>query len=391
MAQLLLRWTMAIGFLLLAWQQPALASKVITANDGNSTLVNGELVNTPGGQDTISIIDMSTEAPNVVTVSEVGNSIFGPPTNLVITPDEHMILVAEAVRVVEEEGKPTIVKGNLVHVIDLTASPPRKIGSVEVGLQPSGMALSPDGKLALVCNRADNTLSVLEIKGMDVKLVNKVNIAETVTHAAFTPDGTKALVCKFEKGAIGILDVRGTEVTDTGVEIPVGRYPYNFVVTPDGWLALVPNMGSTGRSDGHMGSLTVIDLTLDPPRVIDTLSVGDTPEGIAVSPDGALAVTGELGGADAPPDAWFFHENSTATVLRIDGKKVSRIKTLTTGRIGESVAFSPDGKYLLIGNLLDNNVMAFRVENGEVKESPIIIEVGNGPGAMRSIIPYGKQ
>jgi len=326
----------------------------------------------------------------VVTIRDVGNSIFGPPTNLIITPDEQLALVAEAVKIVEEKGEPTIVKADLVHVIDLTSSPPGKIGSVRVGLQPSGMALSPDGKTALVCNRAGNSVSVLRVEGKDVTLVDTVEIGDQVTHVSFTPDGTNALVNKYEKAAIGLLEVKGTKVTDTGIEIPVGRYPYSHVVTPDGTLALVPNMGSTGRSDGHMGSLTVIDLTVAPPRVIDTLTVGDTPEGMAVSPDGKLAATGELGGADAPPDAWFYNPRSTTTILKIEGKKVSPVKTIKTGRIGESVAFTPDGKYLLIANLLDNNVMAFEIENGEIKEPPIIIEVGNGPGAMRTVIPYGK-
>jgi DNA-binding beta-propeller fold protein YncE len=390
MRRSILGWPVVLLLGILVWPQLGIAQKAMTANDGHSTLVKGELVLLPQGQDTISILDTSTDSPKVVTIADVGNSIFGPPTNLVMTPDERMALVAEAVTVVEEKGKPTIVKTDQVHVIDLSSSPPRKISSVKVGLQPSGMALSPDGQIALVCNRAGNSISVLRIDGMNVKNVSTVDIGDMVTHVAFTPDGNKALFNRYEKASIGILNVRGTEVISAGVDIPVGRYPYSFAITPDGTLALVPNMGSTGRSDGHMGSLTVIDLSLDPPRVIDTVTVGDTPEGIAVSPDGSLAVTGELGGADATPDAWFYNELSTATVLKIKGKEVRPFKTLKTGRIGESVAFTPDGRYLLIANLLDNNVMAFAVQNGEVKEPPMIIKVGFGPGAMRTVIPYGK-
>jgi len=345
----------------------------------------------PEGKCTLSIIDTSSMPPaSVVTVEDVGNNLFGPPTNLVITPDERMTLVAEALAVVEQDGKPAIKKSNLVHVIDLTSEPPSKIASVEVGLQPSGMALSPDGSVALVCNRAGNSISVLQIEGTDVRNVGTVDIGETVTHVAFTRDGARALATKFDKFAVSLLEVRGTEVTYTGIDIPVGPYPYNLSITPDGSLALVPNMGGKGRSDGNMDSVTVIDLTAEPPRVIGHVTVGDAPEGIAMSPDGALAVTTELNGVDAPPDAWFHSELTSATILRIDGKEVSVVGKLRTGRDGVGTAFSPDGKYLLIANLLDDNVMAFPVEEGQVKEPPIVFSVGKGPAAMRSVIPYAK-
>ena len=53
-------------------------------------------------------------------------------------------------------------------MIDLKANPPAVIGNVTVGKQPSGMAISPKGDLALVCNRAEGTISVLSIRGKEV-------------------------------------------------------------------------------------------------------------------------------------------------------------------------------------------------------------------------------
>ena len=65
---------------------------------------------------------------------------------------------------------------NKVFLIDLKATPPKVIGTITVGKQPSGMAISPKGDLALVANRADGTISVLSIRGKDVLVVDTVTV-----------------------------------------------------------------------------------------------------------------------------------------------------------------------------------------------------------------------
>jgi DNA-binding beta-propeller fold protein YncE len=71
-------------------------------------------------------------------------------------------------------------------VIDLKATPPKLAATLHVGKQPSGLSISPDGKLAMVANRADNSLSVLAIAGTDVKIVDTVPMGDSVSHAIFT-------------------------------------------------------------------------------------------------------------------------------------------------------------------------------------------------------------
>jgi DNA-binding beta-propeller fold protein YncE len=52
------------------------------------------------------------------------------------------------------------VPDNKIYVIDPTTSPPVQIATVEAGKQPSGMAINRAGTLALVANRADDTVGV---------------------------------------------------------------------------------------------------------------------------------------------------------------------------------------------------------------------------------------
>ena len=40
---------------------------------------------------------------------------------------------------------------------------------------------------------------------------------------------------------------------------------------------------------GNSDTISLIDLKANPPRVIDTVTVGETPEGLTLSPDGSIA------------------------------------------------------------------------------------------------------
>jgi hypothetical protein len=97
------------------------------------------------------------------------NSITGPPVNLAITPDQHLALVANSLDWVKDGEDWKGIPDNKIFVIDLTASPPVQIATVEAGKQPSGMAINKAGTLALVANRADDSVSMLWIDGKNVK------------------------------------------------------------------------------------------------------------------------------------------------------------------------------------------------------------------------------
>jgi len=98
--------------------------------------------------------------------------------------------------------------------------------------------------------------------------------------------------------------------------------------------------------------VSIIDLELKPPRVVDKVVVGDGPEGIAISPKGDFAVAVILAGSNNK--AAFFHRpKGYVSVLRVDGKKVTKVKEIDVGGLPEAAVFTPDGKYLLVGNYLD--------------------------------------
>ena len=77
---------------------PALAAPyMIVGNDEKpGTDAQGKPIVNPTGKDTILIVDLAKpEEPKVVATLPLENSIVGPPTNLAISPNGSIALVAE--------------------------------------------------------------------------------------------------------------------------------------------------------------------------------------------------------------------------------------------------------------------------------------------------------
>jgi DNA-binding beta-propeller fold protein YncE len=248
------------------------------------------------------------------------------------------------------------------------------------------MAISPKGDLALVANRADGTISVLSIRGKDILVVDTVTIgtgADQVSAVAITPDGKRALAVKAAANKVALLSIDGQKVTYDKHDLPAGIFPYNIAVTPDGKLALTADTGNGGSSDGNVDTVSVIDLEADPPRVIDHVTVGDSPEGLAISPKGDLAITVEARGSNTK-GAPFYHPTGAVTALKIDGKKVTNAGEINVGALPEGGAFSADGQYLYVGNFIDGDMSVLKIDGTTLTDTGQRIKLPGHPASMRA-------
>src|SRR5580700_9872784 len=188
----------------------------------------------PTGNDEVLIIDLvNPEAPKIVATLKLENSIVGPPTNIAISPNGGIALVADSMTVAEDNGVRKLVPTDQLFVIDMKASPPKLVQTLHLGKQPSGLSFNPAGDMALVCNRVDGTISVLKIDGKDVTQIGTIPISAGVSHVEFTPDGKHALAVRSPDNKVAILDVDGDKVTYNKLDLPVYPFPYNIVVSPD--------------------------------------------------------------------------------------------------------------------------------------------------------------
>jgi DNA-binding beta-propeller fold protein YncE len=340
------------------------------------------------GKDTLTVIDISKpDAPRTAASIPLMNSVVGPPTNLAITPAGDIALVANSLEPLVQGWGHRLEPDNKVFLIDLKANPPANIGTITVGKQPSGMAISPKGDLALVANRADGTISVLSIRGKDVLVLDALTVGaptDQVSAVAITPDGKHALAAKAAANKIALMSIDGQKVTYDKRDLPTGIFPYNVAVAPDGKLALTVDNGNAGGSDGNAKTVSVIDFEADPPRVIDHVTVGDSPEGLAISPKGDFAVSVEARGSNVPKTAFFYHPAGAVTALRIDGKRVTNVGSIDVGALPEAVAFSPDGQYVYVGNFIGGDLWALKVEGNKLTDTTQRIKLPGHPASMRS-------
>ena len=231
---------------LLMFGVPTRAQLMIVGNDQKPKIDNGSTVMLPPGHDTLSVVDISKPTePRIVATIPMDNTVAGPPTNLAITPNRDIALVANSLNAVEKDGKWQTEPDNRLFVVDLKASPPSVLTTLTLGKQPSGLAINATGTMALVANRAEGTISVLSINGKEVKVTDTVTVGapgDQVSAVAITPDGRMALAVKAAVDKVAVLDINGGKATyDKKNDVTDNNYPYNIADTPDGNLTLNDN------------------------------------------------------------------------------------------------------------------------------------------------------
>ncbi len=344
----------------------------------------GDRVFRPDSGDIVQVYELSDPAhPQLIRELPLPNSVVGPPTNLAVTPDGKLALIANSILVgATEPYKPA--PDNRLFVVDIAARPARLLDTVQVGAQPSGIAINGEGTMALVTNRAGKSVSVLSIKGTKVSVTDTIAMDEVVTSAAFAPDGRHALICEYAAHRVALLDIENGMVKRTTVAPTVGLWPYTVAVTPNGRLGLAGSTGNQATSDGNIDPIAVIDLAVTPPRTVDFIATGDSVEGLVVSPRGDYAAATILQGSlDAPRGAWFGHRTGSVALLRIADDKVTLANRTDVGAFPEGVAFSPDGDWVYVGNFASRSISVLHLENGKLVDTRADIALPGPPAALR--------
>ncbi|MFC3123755.1 lactonase family protein [Pseudoroseomonas globiformis] len=367
----------------LALAGAARAEIAVSGNDNKRALVNGvnTVVRDPR-PDTLAVIDLSGAEPRITGTVQAPHSVVGPPNSIAVTPDEGLALASSAEKIDPNDPTKT-VPDNRVSVVDLKSTPPRVVATLEVGAGPSGISINPEGTLALVANRNAGTVSVLRIAGGQVSVAGAVTIGAANTgpsHAQFTPDGRHALVTRDNDSIVSVLRVEGQNVTKLERDMTAGVRPYSVSVSPGGW-AVVGNVGRSANNTGDMDTVTLIDLSREPFRTLDTVTVGPTPEGVMASPDGVHAVVVVHNGSSrAPGDP--LRDRAMVKLLKVEAGRLSVVAEAPAGDWVQGMAFSRDGRTLLIGNMADRQIGLYRVEGDTLTATGRNLPVDGGPAAL---------
>ncbi len=123
-----------------------------------------------------------------------------------------------------------------------------------------------------------------------------------------------------------------------------------FPSTARGTLALVSNL-----VDGTVSVFTIQDKT--------------------VTSAGTVEVGGPKAGGNAA---------GKLVMVRVVGKTLSRVAEAPIGRWSQGAAFSPDGKTILVGNMIEKDYWVLQWDGTSLRDTGQRVKMNGGPAAIRT-------
>ncbi|MBI5414989.1 S-layer homology domain-containing protein, partial [Candidatus Peregrinibacteria bacterium] len=253
-------------------------------------------------------------------------------------------------------------------------------GTMTVGTNdysnPEDIAITPDGKTAVVSLVGDGTLEYIDISPSspggphtvrEIHSGSSTETEESPTGIAIIPDSTKILVAETIGDFVLVMNSSNLIVERAiSTEGESSSNPEDIAITPDGTKALVTLPG-----EGAVGVFTPSAYRLD-----RKIQVGGTPTGIAITPDGKKALVAD---------------NSSEQILVLNLSDYSVSKRISVGKNPfsnpEDIAIAPDGKRAFVTLVGDGNVEVIDLESSSVVRT---INVGGSPTGI-TVAPNGKK
>jgi YVTN family beta-propeller protein len=314
--------------------------------DGKTALV------TTGYPDSaVTVIDVETRTaePATIPLPEL-------PQALALTPDGSLALVTMHdgnLRMIDVPGRklePTAIPARVnswaiaitpdgrtalignerpnITVIDIAR---QKAEAPIVGTAAVGIDITPDGRTALVGNETAPNITVIDIAG---RKAEAPIVGTAAVGIDITPDGKLALATSLD-GTLTVIDLATR--TSESTRLPVGSWPLDIAITPDGALAFVANY-----QDNTVRVMDIARRTVEP----KTIPTADGPFEIAFTPDSSLAVISSLS---------LTNSGSFWTIV-----DVAQRTSVIGARGGGSfhIAITPDGTTALVGGADETTYLA---------------------------------
>ncbi len=212
----------------------------------------------------------------------------------------------------------------------------RVVATVPTGASPHEVAVSPDGRTALVTDygsrKAGTTLTVIDIAKAERVQTIQLGRWRRPHGVEWLADGKHAAVTVEDSGAMIIVDVDAGTVTKN---VPtMQRISHMVVVTPDDARAFVANIGSD--------SVTAIDLATG--KRLAIIRTGRGAEGIDITPDGK--------------QVWVTNRAEN-TVAVIDAETLKIVAKIPCADFPIRCKAMPDGAHVLVTNAKSDDVAVF--------------------------------
>jgi DNA-binding beta-propeller fold protein YncE len=370
---------LAMAFALAGASVAAHAEIAVSSNDAHTVTVNGQQIAAePVVPDTLSIVDLAKYPPQVTATIDVPGSVVGPPYAVAVAQDESFAIVSSATKLDSADPK-KIVPDDRVSVIDL-AGGPKVVQQVTAGAGATSVAISPNGSLVLVANRTEGTISAFHLNNKKLEPLAKIDLGNPKagpSGLAFVSERV-ALVSRDGDSMISVLRIDGEKISLDPRPLTTGVRPYTLGVASSGTMAAVSNMG---RGDGDIDTVSLIDLSSEPFRTVETISVGASPEGLRFSPDAKFLAVGCQEGTTMKNGSPFQTANGRLAIYAVEGKSLRKIAEAPIGHWSQGIAFSKNGDTIIVQNMVERTLSVFRFD-GQKLTAGTPIAIGAGPAAL---------
>ena len=143
------------------------------------------------------------------------------------------------------------------------------------GFFPLDLAVSPDGSCLYAALDKENCVSVRDAKQDSLPEVTRIQVGRNPTGLAINPGGTRLYVTNRDDGNVSVVDMNTKKEL---YKVPVGQQPKAVAVRSDGSRVYVANAGDK--------TLSVIDATHEPNAPRAPVALGRQVSSLCFHPDG---------------------------------------------------------------------------------------------------------
>jgi len=400
---------------------------IVTISDADMSapaLATGRLgERIPGAQDTLTVLALPIREPSTPWAQiHVSNSVIGPPNALAVSRDGNTAFVVES-RGPAPEGAVMVDElpaGRLLFAVDMTDPlSPRIVGTVDVGNNPTAVDVHPAGDLAAVAtSQPQEQIVIVPIEGnalgqpLTWPLLGVDDTAAVPSCVSWHPSGDLLALTLPDYDLVVFLQFTRDQNENSmglrlfGEPVRVGKYPYSGRFTPDGRYYITTDLQwgrdveefRVGAPEGRLTVIRVADSVspqADPAtavhRVVSSATVGVSPEGLAISPDGRYIVTANLRRSYLDETDPRLTPGGSLSLLTLDARsgELTPIAEYDLDGMPEGIAFDAAGNFVVVTQFrtfdpaaTDGELAFFRLNTGSrptLEPADFRLGVGKGP------------
>lgn len=135
-------------------------------------------------------------------------------------------------------------------------------------------------------------------------------------------------------------------------------------------------------------TLTVIDASTYPPKLVATVDVKHTihgpPQAVAISPDGRWIAVRSMAGSSLPKDNPGRRDVGKIVLFEIKNEQAVQVSEAPSGEAAQGIVFTADSQYVFVQMNVEKAIGAYRVDNGKIVDTDERIALSGGPTSLRS-------